>query len=1203
MEDSVLDDITNNVEYYVDVDPCEGDAMDKNKNECAVNPSNSAPTLDSDAPSQDKKLSRSRRSPRQSDGDVCAKQMKFKHPSSAKWSRARSQTRNITDSTPVFQQEYKVDYSCSSPLERLARDVGNTLRQWRVHQGCDWHVSLDWAEKMDDLDGEEELQELASNLDDEVLVDSKEENSCQDTRKAVDPPIQCMSMDICEKGFANRARTIHSWMGDESTILPSRSNILLKKPQSQSPTSSSKQKQRASFAPPKNSRSTQTGKVATKESYHRGARCIRSQKISFHTTGYSPEQINGSVNWNRRQYTIPLLLKFWDAPFSPVNERGDIFVRHGAERVPRSLQPSISSSTFSLTGELGILSPCGTDRRYYNSPSTLHSTNTKDDFSIFGTFGSQTDMATGLTRDISSLFDIGQHITLCLDHSEISIDKGHQDIESFYNDLYFCIENNINEAIERQRLQMHERRRRAKQRDLQLLKRNHTKIEENRRRKTQQDQHETDDNVTLNDYSFERDGVSEFDSSESEDSYDVYTLDDSDLHLEQHEIHAEVAASLTALLQTALNLAASENDCSIPVFGIWGDYFGDSVEAITRERMHSKAASWISSRLERNLLQIRDSAIVGQRKDDTESSMKLLFSSPVLSGMCLSGIFQSTHRLYYIPTKVLPLHLSTLNGLAKVLLTQCPSSDDAVVLSAARHRYHWEQRDDNERHDRESILCNQEWRVANPASTGDDSSPIEMYRERCQQHALLILRRASSPLVYRPEPMWGPSEGNPLVSLSASVTWGVIAVQEDTSIIPPTLLKLPLRIRSSNFASTPSELLDVEYALQSAALNPIGMGVVEREGGHHEFGPQEPIFLANAEFDIDAPCATLSANTRCVLAALLRCGSLGSDTLPGHLTKRNIIVQMAGDSTGAETNTEEVLHKSLSLAKIGPVTKRIIDALEWGDIKMDVSEADFDRATNEALQRIQSTTYPAPPAEVFSIGNSKLHSKNHQLQSQSKGSPPGRLLSILFAHMARLRTPPSMMRLWLSFVEELRTRWDNNESLPNLGIVPGLDSAGDAAKPRSGLQKVDTRVLGHRASHAAFVNSSEPDPDRDHCIINQMLQVYNICIECKMSMESLHDKRNSTHDGEINDSMESGGTLSGNHSSEDDDEFFDPDDEVIFSYGSPDTKQKNSDIERMLLQATITAPSHNRIGARCPVPDALPLGSSGDQVNSQRFFS
>ena len=35
-------------------------------------------------------------------------------------------------------------------------------------------------------------------------------------------------------------------------------------------------------------------------------------------------------------------------------------------------------------------------------------------------------------------------------------------------------------------------------------------------------------------------------------------------------------------------------------------------------------------------------------------------------------------------------------------------------------------------------------------------------------------------------------------------------------------------------------------------------------------------------------------------------------------------------------------------------------------------------------------------------------------------------------------------------------------------------------------------MLGHRADHAAFVNSSEPETDRDNIIINQKLQVRSI---------------------------------------------------------------------------------------------------------------
>ena len=222
--------------------------------------------------------------------------------------------------------------------------------------------------------------------------------------------------------------------------------------------------------------------------------------------------------------------------------------------------------------------------------------------------------------------------------------------------------------------------------------------------------------------------------------------------------------------------------------------------------------------------------------------------------------------------------------------------------------------------------------------------------------------------------------------------------------------------------------------------------------------------------------------------------------MAGHLTKKDTLAnfssqataQVAGESTSGEdfNDTEKILRKAMDFAKVGPVTKRLVEALDWGDAETDLSAADFDRALTETLGRIQ--TYPAPPAEVFSITemNNKVHSPSCQHRSPCKGSPPGRLLSVLFAHLARLRCPSSMMRLWLSFVEELRTRWDHNESLPNLGFVPGLDNVGDQnGQPHWGLKKADTRVLGHKADHAAFVNSSEPDPVRDHCLINQKLQV------------------------------------------------------------------------------------------------------------------
>ena len=1119
VDDSVLDDV--NISSCTDnVDP-DDDVM----NNDVIDEEHS----DNSDDSQKQGQTRPCRSPRESFDYVSAnKQSKLSHPSSTRSSRLRNQTSNVsTPSTSMLQQEYNVDHSCSTPLERLARDIGNTLRQWHVHQGCDWHVPLDWAEKMEDI--EEELDDEESQSD-EVLNDDDEnekeieedevveddvsilgtmDNESQTTTDVSAPEAPSrMSFDLCARSFVSRTRTVSSWMGDEKSQIPNGINLNKSKPQPQSqpppqPLQPSISKSKPRLSPPNKSVLPKIAvQKVVREHGHRGARCIRSQKIQFQTMGYSSEKDEDSITWNRRRYNIPLVLKLWDAPYFPSDVKSDETKNDGGsdekvDFIPKSLQPGISPSSYSLLGELGILSQCGTERPFYKQSDR-----------------SMGSLHTGLTQDISTLFNIGQHITLCLDLSEIT---GANDAELLYNDIRSYTENHINEAIEAQSQSLQERRRRLKDQHKKMAKRKMIRLRQQKKQNgefegseeestSSGDEHnytslvgvgsqsmsfDDDEQVVFDDGSIHDDGQevgSEYDGGESNSSDDAdsesYSDDllENDLHLNQQEIHAEVTASLTTMLQTALNLSASQNNCSLPVFGIWGDYKGDL------NRKGDAEKSWMPSGLERDLLQIGDGFFqVRQGGSEEEHIMsKILLSSPALSGMCQSGIFRSSHHLYFIPQQVLPLHLSTLNGLANVLIAQCHSNN--VALTAARHCYHWEQQGQGE---------NQGWRTSDNVGI---AQAVEVYREKCRQQALLILKRASSSSIYKPVPIWGPSEGNPLVSVSASIAWGVITSENDNNAKPPPLLALPLKIRSSNFASSPSELLDMEHALQSAALNPLGLGVVEKEHGSHEFGPREPIFLASVKFDSDAPCATLSANTRCVLAALLRCGSLGLDVLAGHLTKKDTLAnfsrqataQVAGESTSGEDliDTDKILHKAMDFAKVGPVTKRLVDALDWGDIETDLSSADFDRALTETLERIQ--TYPAPPAEVFSITEmkNKVHIPSGQHRSPCKGSPPGRLLSVLFDHMARLRTPPSMMRLWLSFVEELRTRWDHNESLPNLGFVPGLDDTGDQDdQPHWGLKKTDTRVLGHKADHAAFVNSSEPDPDRDHCLINQKLQV------------------------------------------------------------------------------------------------------------------
>lgn len=79
-----------------------------------------------------------------------------------------------------------------------------------------------------------------------------------------------------------------------------------------------------------------------------------------------------------------------------------------------------------------------------------------------------------------------------------------------------------------------------------------------------------------------------------------------------------------------------------------------------------------------------------------------------------------------------------------------------------------------------------------------------------------------------------------------------------------------------------------------------------------------------------------------------------------------------------------------------------------------------------------------------------------------------------------------MALVWKNFVNELRARWDLREALPNMNFVPGLDSSPEEL---NAMRRIST--LGLKADNAAFVNSSEPDPDDGNCLIGQKLQVSN----------------------------------------------------------------------------------------------------------------
>lgn len=66
--------------------------------------------------------------------------------------------------------------------------------------------------------------------------------------------------------------------------------------------------------------------------------------------------------------------------------------------------------------------------------------------------------------------------------------------------------------------------------------------------------------------------------------------------------------------------------------------------------------------------------------------------------------------------------------------------------------------------------------------------------------------------------------------------------------------------------------------------------------------------------------------------------------------------------------------------------------------------------------------------------------------------------------------------------------------------------------------------------------------------------------------------------------------------SESDDEFFDPEEEEVL-FEDDVQEDSSNQIEAMLkIKATALNSSHNRLGARCPVPDSMPLMQTGGQV-------
>jgi Rab3 GTPase-activating protein catalytic subunit len=429
---------------------------------------------------------------------------------------------------------------------------------------------------------------------------------------------------------------------------------------------------------------------------------------------------------------------------------------------------------------------------------------------------------------------------------------------------------------------------------------------------------------------------------------------------------------------------------------------------------------------------------------------------------------------------------------AGVLLQHCPE-DSMVVLTGARHVFGW-LKDKNTQNASRSLFLraldgsgrdrkqvDTAWRMggdedeyqhglAAVMDLGDDE--FLFYKKQCQFHAQELLEEAWG-CKDRKMPLWGPSD-DPVASVYATTTWnGKISpsqTAENDAVVEP-LLTFPLRIRSRRELSK-QDWSDMEESVEMTILDPTT--------------PSR--FCVQTYYDRETNVSTLAANQRCVLAALIRASTLPNETLLHHLTDVNLI-SLWDDASG-----RQVARKIAERSGVGNGTKAIVDAMDWSTAAeelISIREAEY--VVHSVMNGSLTAGFPSSPEDSFN---------EHDLLSPFRKSAPwGRLVSVLFAHMARLRALPSVALVWRVFCQELRRRWNAKESLPNMQYVAGLDP-----HPLELYEKRSFSSIGHKANFAAFLNCTEPDPDDFNCLIGQKLQVFNLGVECIVACELLENE-------------------------------------------------------------------------------------------------
>ena len=555
-------------------------------------------------------------------------------------------------------------------------------------------------------------------------------------------------------------------------------------------------------------------------------------------------------------------------------------------------------------------------------------------------------------------------------------------------------------------------------------------------------------------------------------------------NLKQPPPYECIQSILTNMLQTAINLAAANEDCQFPVFGHWGTYQPagwdnhnniSNIHALPDWARNPQATSVRTigpSALPASLISGR--LLAHNAEDDTTT--KCTFSCYTIQFGDGSNIFRPSWTSW-----------------GNVLLQHCGAEDSSlhrfVHLRTARHTfcyskqrpqrsllweafggarygiYDWRRAVTRSSFQRQSISASR----GSTSSTAIDltgsqqRTDLRLYRKQCQRHAVQLIEHALG--ASEKDPAWGPPD-DPIDSMQIVLQWNGVAG------LP--LLTLPLQLRRDVVLQ---DIQEMEDATESAILD------------NH----QPSACFLKTFYDYNVAHASQAATQRCVLAALIQTATLPRETSSLHLVDDNILEQW--DAAAGNRIAATLSNKS----NVDPTTKALVTAMDWSL----AAEERIERWRAEEIVRqvfaSNRAGFPHPPDSLVAYFIEHPHRTHDDdvWKPIPHSAPPGRLLSLLFLHMARVRSPSSMAMVWTVFCQELRRRWDARESLPNMQVVSALDQQTDKV-----LRCFSS--VGARGSLAAQINSSEPDPDSNYCLIGQKLQVFNLGLECTLVESQLH---------------------------------------------------------------------------------------------------